>query len=106
MVIHILTLEGCPNCNAAKELAEQTVRELHVLADIEGIQVNNEIEAERYHFLGSPTIQVNGEDIEVDRRHEKASYACRVYRTVHGVAGVPPKQLLVDAIREAQLHSS
>ena len=105
MVIRILTFEGCPNCNAANELAEQTVRELHVQADIEGIHVNSESEAERFHFLGSPTIQVNGEDIEVNRRHDKASYACRVYRSAHGVAGVPPKQLLVDAIREAELHS-
>ncbi len=105
MVIRILTFEGCPNCNAARELVEQTARELHIQADIERIQVNSDIEAERYHFLGSPTIQVNGEDIEVDRRHEKASYACRVYRTAHGVVGVPPKHFLVDAIREAQLHS-
>ena len=106
MIIRILSFEGCPNCNAANDLAEQTVSELHVQAEIEAIHVNSEIEAEHYHFLGSPTIQVNGQDIEVSRRHDKASYACRVYRTARGVAGVPPKQFPVDAIREAQRHLS
>jgi hypothetical protein len=83
-------------------LVENTVRDLHLQADIEAIQVKCESEARRYHFLGSPTIQVNGQDIEVNRRHEKASYACRVYRTPRGITGVPPTKLLVDAIREAQ----
>ena len=87
------------------ELAKQTLRELSADAEIEQIYVNRASEAEQYRFLGSPTIQVNGEDIEVERRREKASYACRVYRTAQGIAGVPPKQLLVSAIREAQSHS-
>ena len=105
MVIRVLTFEDCPNCNAAMKLAEQTVRELSVDAVIQQVHVESASEAEQYRFLGSPTIQVNGEDIEVERRREKASYACRVYRTAQGIAGVPPKDLLVSAIREAQSHS-
>jgi len=106
MVIRILTFEGCPSCNAAKELVEQTVTELRLQAKIEGIHVNSEGEARMFHFLGSPTIQVDGEDIEVGRRHDKAWYSCRVYRTAHGVVGVPPKHLLVDAIKKPRRGSS
>jgi glutaredoxin len=102
MVIRVLTFEGCPNCEATKDLVEETVKELHLQADIETIQVGNEDEAKRFGFLGSPTIQVDGQDIEAGRRGEKASFSCRVYRTPNGITGVPPKGLLMDAIRDAQ----
>ena len=69
---------------------------------IEAIQVGNEEEAKRYGFLGSPTIQVDGQDIEAGGRNEKTSFSCRVYRTPNGITGVPPKNLLLDAIRGAQ----
>lgn len=106
MVIRVLTFEGCPNCAATRELVEETVKELHLQADIEAIQVGNEDEAKGYAFLGSPTIQVDGQDIEASRRSEKASFSCRVYRTPNGITGVPPKNLLLGAIRDAQRVSA
>lgn len=102
MTIRIMTFEGCPNCNATRSLVEKTVRELRLQAVIENIQVRNEDEAHRYGFLGSPTVQVDGHDIETSRRKETASFSCRVYRTPDGVTGVPPKDLLVDALRKAK----
>ncbi len=102
MVIRVMTFAGCPNCEMAKDLVEETVRELHLRADIEAIQVRNEDEAQRFGFLGSPTIQVDGQDIEVSRRTDKASFSCRVYRTPNGTSGVPPKDLLLEAFREVK----
>jgi len=102
MTIRIMTFEGCPNCGATRELVEKTVRELNINADIEAIQVRDENEAQRYGFLGSPTVQIDGQDIETSRRREKASFSCRVYRTPDGLTGVPPKNLLVDALRKAK----
>lgn len=101
MVIRVLTFEGCPHGEAAADLVEKTVRDLHLKADIKAIQVKSESEARRYQFLGSPSIQVDGQDIERKRRNEAPSFACRVYRTPNGITGVPPRELLVDAIREA-----
>jgi glutaredoxin len=101
VVIRVLTFEGCPHCEAAKDLVEKTVRDLHLQADIETIQVKNENEAQTYQFLGSPSIQIDGQDIERTRRNEKSSYSCRVYRTPTGITGVPPRELLVNAIRDA-----
>jgi glutaredoxin len=104
MVIRVMTFEGCPNCQAATNLVEEVVRELHLPADIEVIQVNSEDEARRTGFLGSPTIQVNGRDIEVSRRGDEGTLACRVYGKSNGITGVPPKNLVVDAIQEAILN--
>ena len=55
----------------------------------------------RHHFLGSPTIQIDGRDIEAGRRGDEASFTCRVYKALNGFSGVPPKQMLIDAITEA-----
>ena len=102
MIIRVLTFEGCPSCEATRRLVEDTVNELHLQADIDLVQVDGEDEAQREGFLGSPTIQIDGKDIEVSRRGGKATFACRLYRTPDGVSGVPPKSLLVAAMREAQ----
>ena len=70
MVIRVLTFEGCPHCEATKDLVEKTVKDLHLHADIEAIQVKNESEAQTYQFLGSPSIQIDGQDFERKRRNE------------------------------------
>ena len=44
--------------------------------------IQNEEEAKAVHFLGSPTIQINGLDIEPERRNDPASFSCRTYQ--HG----------------------
>ena len=101
MVIRVMTFEGCPNCQAALDLVKETVRQLDVPIRIEAVTVNNAEQARRTGFLGSPTIHVDGHDIEPGRRHEAGSFTCRLYRTSTGMTGLPPRSLLESAIREA-----
>jgi len=98
----ILTFEGCPNAQPTFQLVLQTARELGLDAKIKQISVNDQDEAEKLHFLGSPTVQINGCDVEVSRRLDAASFSCRVYRTPFGNRGVPPNEMIVEAIHEAQ----
>lgn len=69
--------------------------------NLQVLEVTNHEEAERYHFLGSPTIQVDGADIEVVRRNDSPVLGCRVYHSGQGIAGVPPKEMIVGAIHGA-----
>lgn len=49
-------------------------------------------------FFGSPTIQVNGEDIDpAMKSRTDYSFSCRMYDG----SGVPPRALLVRALQEA-----
>jgi hypothetical protein len=84
---------------------ERTARELDLSAVIESVQVGSEDEAARMRFLGSPTIQIDGVDIEASRRTDMATFACRVYQTANGLTGVPPRELLLAAISEAKRKS-
>lgn len=96
MRVQVLYFEGCPNHRQTVELAEDVVRELCVEADIEEVEVKTGEDAERLRFLGSPTVFVDGVDIDpIARKRTDYSFSCRMYE---GLTGVPPRTLLTDAI--------
>jgi hypothetical protein len=96
-VVEILFFEGCPNHRPTVELARATLRELGLTVPVREIEVSTDEDARRHRFLGSPSIRVNDEDIEPEAR-DRSDYAmsCRMY----GSSGLPPKELLVCALRE------
>lgn len=99
--IEILTFEGCPNHAGALELVERVLSETGVGADVELVDVPDSATAERLRFLGSPTILVDGRDIEPgsDARGTY-SLACRIYATGDGLRGVPDSRWLAAALTD------
>jgi len=97
--VEVLTFEGCPNAHAARELVESVVAAVGSDAEIVFLNVPDPEAAERLRFLGSPTIRVDGRDIEPggDDRTEYA-LACRVYRTEQGTSGTPDESWLREAL--------
>ncbi len=100
IVITLLYFASCPNHEQTLELINQVLKEKKIQAQVQVIEVKED-EIEKYHFLGSPTVQVNGQDIEVSRRDATPVFSCRFYQTDKGLSGVPPKKLIADAIDEA-----
>lgn len=99
MVVEFIFFEGCPNHEAARELVERVTGELGLQPEIRLIEVPDVETAERLRFLGSPTIRIDGRDIEpgADARAE-FMLACRVYRTDSGFSGQPDERWLRDAL--------
>ncbi len=95
MKIELLYFAGCPHHRATRELIEATVSELGVDAQIEEVDVQDEADAARLCFLGSPSIRIDGCDIEPGAE-SRTDYAisCRIYRG----SGVPPRELLLAAL--------
>ena len=94
--IRILYFAGCPNHQPAVELVETVVHDLRIEAIIEEVELFDPEDAQRFAFLGSPTIQVNGIDIEpAARERSDYGFACRTYESG---AGVPDRELLEAAI--------
>jgi hypothetical protein len=55
-------------------------------------------DAVRLRFLGSPSVQIDGLDIDpMARARTDFTLACRLY----GSSGVPPAELIESAIRDA-----
>jgi hypothetical protein len=101
MKIRFLYFKGCPNVEPALNLLKEVLKEKGIEEEIEIIEVKSEEEAIKYRFLGSPTIQINGLDIERERRNDFPTMGCRIYKTKNGYSGIPPKELIEKAIDEA-----
>jgi hypothetical protein len=99
MLVEILYFDGCPNHEPARALVERVSSELGIKPMIRMVEVPDIETAQRLRFLGSPTVRVDGRDVEpgADDR-DQFMFACRVYRTESGVGGVPDQRWLRDAL--------
>ena len=61
--------------------------------------------AERERFLGSPTVRIDGDDIDPGAA-ERSDYGlnCRLYRSDGHVSGLPPEEWIIQAVRR-RAHS-
>jgi hypothetical protein len=102
-LVEVLTFQGCPNRDAAIALVERVGTQLGSNAEVRVIEIPDQQAAEQARFLGSPTIRVDGHDIEpgADRRQEYV-HACRLYRGQHSLRGLPEEAWLRQALRTAQ----
>jgi hypothetical protein len=64
MKIQVLVSPGCGHGAIARELVSQVVAENAPQAEVETILVSTLEDASRYSFPGSPTVRVNGADIQ------------------------------------------
>lgn len=99
--IEILYFEDCPHWRNAvvhvREVVHQTGLEGSV--DIKAIPVETEEQAQRVQFLGSPTVRVDGHDVEpVARDRTDFGLQCRVYQHGGRFSGVPSADLIRAAL--------
>jgi hypothetical protein len=98
MKIEILYFEGCANHRPVIERVQRILCDESISAEISEIEIRDEIAAQAAGFVGSPTIRVNGHDIDPDSHASKYSgFACRYYP-----GGLPPEEMIRAALREAQ----
>ena len=64
MKIEILYLDGCPNHRPAVERIQTILREEGISASVSEIEIRDQEAAMELGFPGSPTIRVDGLDIE------------------------------------------
>ncbi len=95
MKVNVLYFAGCPHHKPAVALVREVAAKLGLTAEIGEVEVNSQADAERHRFLGSPTIQVDGLDVEPEARdrHDYA-FSCRTYDG----QGTPPRDMLAAAL--------
>lgn len=97
MRVELLVTPDCPNAQETEQLVRSTVDRLVPDAEIIRTVVRSLAEAEEVAFPGSPTVRIDGEDLEGPDVGPPA-YACRRYE---GGVGVPPAWLLEVRILRA-----
>jgi hypothetical protein len=103
-LIEVLTFDGCPHAEATRELVARVVAELE--ADVVLVDVPDQEAAATHRFLGSPTVRVDGRDVEPGaERRDDVVLGCRVYRTDAGLSGRPDERWVRDAVSRASRSS-
>lgn len=121
MRVQLLYILDCPWCVKTKNLIRRSLEELGVRAEVEEILIDTDEKARRYDFVGSPTVRINGRDIqeEVSKGQclpceELAEYSkettefvkqecrcgCRVYFYKGKQYPYPPKTMIKEAIEK------
>lgn len=89
LTIEFLFWKDCPSHPKAWERLHEILGRMGLQADVRRIEVNTDDEAARLRFPGSPTIRINGRDIDPDgAREERFGLSCRIYRDATG-RGIP-----------------
>jgi hypothetical protein len=99
MRIEFLFWAGCPSHPEALALLEDVLAERGISAPIELREVRTHEEARELAFPGSPTIRVDGADVDPAGAAEPPSLTCRVYRLRDGrPSPVPSREQLEEAL--------
>ena len=102
MRIELLYFDGCPNHEALLPRLREMLARAGVPTEIEVRRIADDEAAQRERFLGSPTVRVNGRDIEPDaERRTDFGLKCRLYPTPTGRSGQPERELLRAAVQTA-----
>jgi hypothetical protein len=100
--VEILYFEGCPNHEPARALVERLARELRLEPEIELIEVADPEAAVALRFLGSPTVRVNGVDVQPGAEERRNfAFSCRIYHTDGSAAEQPAARWVREALIEA-----
>jgi hypothetical protein len=98
--IEVLVFDGCPNLESTIEHARQAVTRANVSADLRVVRVETDDDAQRLRFLGSPTVRVDGVDVEPAAiGREDFGMQCRIYSVAGRYQGTPPADWIAAALR-------
>lgn len=102
MKIEVLYSEGCPNARPAVDRLKAVLQGEGVGAEVKEIEIEDEAAARKFKFPGSPTIRIDGRDIDPDANEDaQVVFACRRYE-----GGLPDENMIRRAVKDAQARPS
>jgi hypothetical protein len=104
MEIELLYFPGCPGHEALLARLGELLADAGLHVPVRQRRVESSSAAESERFLGSPTLRVDGVDIDSSAR-VRTDYGlkCRLYPTEHGLDTTPPDEWLIAALRPQEV---
>ncbi len=98
--IDLLYYDDCPHYKEAEKALKEVLDEEHIDAEVQMVSVSKGGRADPWHFIGSPTIFINGEDLdpEVDRETPYQGH-CRMYMYKDELFEYPPKEMIREGLK-------
>ena len=105
--IEVLVFAGCPNVDATLERARLAIETSKVAAAVDVVHVESDEDAARLRFLGSPTVRVDGVDVDPGAAARvDFGMQCRVYPVDGRFEGLPPASWISAALRGEATRAS
>ncbi len=102
MKIEVLYFDGCPNYRESLDRVLEVLKEDGFSAEVSEMNIPDATAAQAAGFLGSPSIRINGLDVEPAARSAKEfGLMCRTYMEGGKRVGVPSREVIQTALREA-----
>jgi hypothetical protein len=101
-VIEVLYVRECPHYQQTLALVDRVRAELGIDAELRTSLIVDEAAAERARFAGSPTVRVDGRDVEPGSEPAiEYVLGCRLYRLEYRFAGQPDERWVREALLRA-----
>ena len=99
MRVELLYFDGCPSYERFLPRLRELVAEAGIAGEVQLRRVESPEAAVTERFLGSPTVRVDGVDVEpgADSRCD-FGLKCRLYSTPDGLEGTPRAEWVVEAL--------
>jgi hypothetical protein len=104
--VELLWFSDCPNHEAARRLLGEVLAEMAPGTQVRDINATDPAVAAKLRFPGSPTIRVDGRDVDPGFI-DPGDYTprCRLYSTSDGLDGLPERRWIEGALRSHHLDT-
>ena len=105
MDIEFQYYEDCPSHDDALDRLKSVLAEEGIDAAIAVVKVETDEQAQALRFVGSPTILVDGQDIDPPGPDAYYALTCRAYRLENGrISPLPSPDVIRRALQAARVH--
>jgi hypothetical protein len=94
--VELLWWRGCPSYPEAADLLRRVIADRGLDVAVESREVVTEAEAAALGFPGSPTIRIDGLDVDPVSGGDHPSLSCRLYRLEDGRASPVPSRAMIE----------
>ncbi len=96
MQVDVYYFDGCPTYQKTIENLKDALNELNLQYTFRVIKVSDAEDAVNKKFLGSPTIRINGVDLE--EKDKEYIFGCRLYYIDNKMIGTPTKEFITKKL--------
>jgi hypothetical protein len=103
MKVEVQVSSSCPHRDATLAAVQAAMAEAGIEGEPQVVSVGDYEQAKTLRCFGSPTVRVDGVDVEYgDREPEEFTTGCRYYNSPEGWVPVPRKELVLRGIDTAK----
>jgi hypothetical protein len=101
--IYIMFINGCPGISTVAKYIKEVIAEEAIDAKISMVLIETLENARKLHFTGSPTVRINGMDVETNSLDNKDyGLQSRQYYMNGKKYNIPSKSMIKDAVKNVK----